>query len=85
MVRLQKKIFNAVDILKKLIAFYYQKKKLVLEKKGVDDTLIARARHVITEIKRTQEAASALQKSDYVKFGKLMVQSHYSLRFVFLH
>ena len=40
----------------------------------------SRARHVITEIQRTQEAASALKNSDYEKFGNLMVESHNSLR-----
>ncbi|MEE6506872.1 hypothetical protein FKM82_007881 [Ascaphus truei] len=39
-----------------------------------------RARHVITEIARTTSAARALKAGDYRAFGKLMVQSHNSLR-----
>lgn len=52
----------------------------ILEKKGVDKKLIARARHVVTEIKRTEEGAKALQQNNYIRFGKLMVESHISLR-----
>lgn len=43
---------------------------------------MCRARHVITEIKRTEEGAKALEKNDFVKFGKLMIESHNSLRLV---
>ncbi len=39
-----------------------------------------RARHVITEIDRTREAAEALKKSDATTFGRLMNGSHRSLR-----
>uniref|UniRef100_U5EZ50 Putative galactitol metabolic process n=1 Tax=Corethrella appendiculata TaxID=1370023 RepID=U5EZ50_9DIPT len=45
-----------------------------------DELLLRRARHVITEIKRTVEAASALKQGDFVKMGKLMTESHLSLR-----
>ncbi|CAG9773660.1 unnamed protein product [Ceutorhynchus assimilis] len=45
-----------------------------------DDTLIKRARHVITEIQRTTLAAAALKDKNYQKFGKLMVDSHNSLK-----
>ena len=41
-----------------------------------------RVRHVISEIKRTDEAATALETEDYNTFGKLMVESHKSLRYV---
>jgi len=37
---------------------------------------------VIGEIQRTTEAAVAIEKADYEKFGKLMVESHNSLRWV---
>lgn len=40
-----------------------------------------RARHVVSEIRRTEEAALALQARDYSKFGTLMVESHASLRY----
>ena len=39
-----------------------------------------RARHVITENERTLEAAQALRSNDAGKLGKLMVESHKSLR-----
>ncbi|XP_075026106.1 galactokinase isoform X2 [Calonectris borealis] len=39
-----------------------------------------RARHVIGEIARTAQAAQALQDRDYRTFGRLMVESHNSLR-----
>uniref|UniRef100_A0A8C3IZX6 GHMP kinase C-terminal domain-containing protein n=1 Tax=Calidris pygmaea TaxID=425635 RepID=A0A8C3IZX6_9CHAR len=39
-----------------------------------------RARHVIGEIARTVQAAKALQGKDYKTFGRLMVESHNSLR-----
>ncbi|KFO78486.1 Galactokinase, partial [Cuculus canorus] len=39
-----------------------------------------RARHVIGEIARTTQAAQALQDRDYWVFGRLMVESHNSLR-----
>lgn len=46
----------------------------------MSDEVFRRARHVIGEIDRTEKAAEALKKSDYILFGKLMVQSHVSLR-----
>ncbi|XP_072501825.1 galactokinase isoform X2 [Notamacropus eugenii] len=39
-----------------------------------------RARHVVGEIQRTSEAAAALSTSNYKTFGRLMVESHNSLR-----
>lgn len=42
-----------------------------------------RARHVITEIQRTQDAVEALRAEEYRKFGRLMNESHYSLRCVY--
>ncbi|CAG0903326.1 unnamed protein product [Darwinula stevensoni] len=51
------------------------------EKAGVlDPKKLQRARHVITEIERTSKAADALKLKDYNQFGKLMVESHESLR-----
>lgn len=38
------------------------------------------ARHVITEIERTANAAEALRRGDHSMFGTLMTQSHVSLR-----
>ncbi|KAM7346823.1 galactokinase-like [Cochliomyia hominivorax] len=45
-----------------------------------EEVLLKRARHVITEIKRTQEAADALKTHDFQKMGELMTKSHVSLR-----
>jgi galactokinase len=39
-----------------------------------------RARHVITEISRVEEAVQALEIDDFEKFGSLMTESHISLR-----
>lgn len=39
-----------------------------------------RARHAVLENNRTLEAVEALEGNDVVKFGKLMNESHYSLR-----
>ncbi|XP_019499966.1 PREDICTED: galactokinase isoform X2 [Hipposideros armiger] len=39
-----------------------------------------RARHVVGEIRRTAQAAAALSRGDYRAFGRLMVESHHSLR-----
>ncbi|XP_068084502.1 galactokinase isoform X5 [Anabrus simplex] len=52
----------------------------VLKDVGLDDVIIRRARHVIRENKRTVEAAQALQSGNYEQFGKLMTESHISLR-----
>lgn len=55
-------------------------RQLEEHKSQLDDVTYRRARHVIGEIKRTEEAASALENSNYKLFGELMVQSHNSLR-----
>ncbi len=44
------------------------------------DEVFRRARHVITEIARTAEAADALATGDVTRFGDLMKTSHASLR-----
>ena len=43
-------------------------------------TVLPRARHVVTEIHRTLQAAEALGRGDLAGFGALMVASHASLR-----
>ncbi|XP_028331253.1 galactokinase [Gouania willdenowi] len=51
------------------------------EAKGrMDEVIYKRARHVIEEIQRTVQAVDALRKGAYKEFGKLMVESHNSLR-----
>ncbi|KAK3866370.1 hypothetical protein Pcinc_028091 [Petrolisthes cinctipes] len=49
-------------------------------KESLSEEVYQRARHAISEIQRTQEAVDVLRKKDYVKFGKLMTDSHNSLR-----
>ncbi|NXT71644.1 GALK1 Galactokinase, partial [Chaetops frenatus] len=44
------------------------------------DEVFRRARHVVGEIARAARAAQALQHRDYGTFGRLMVESHNSLR-----
>lgn len=46
----------------------------------VDDTVAARAFHVIAEDKRVLEAAKAFHRGDLEYFGKLMIASHESLK-----
>lgn len=46
----------------------------------LNDVNYRRARHVIEEIDRTSRAAEALRRGAYKEFGKLMVESHNSLR-----
>lgn len=45
-----------------------------------DDVVRRRARHVVTENARTLAAAGALRAGDAVAAGRLMVESHHSLR-----
>ena len=49
-------------------------------KNVIDDESFRRASHAITEIQRTTEAVNALQSNDLHLFGKLMNESHNSLR-----
>ena len=46
----------------------------------LDAVTTARARHVITENQRTLDAADALAKNDLAALGRLMAQSHASMR-----
>jgi galactokinase len=46
----------------------------------LSDVVYRRCRHVVTENARVLAAASALEKADLVSFGKLMGESHQSLR-----
>ena len=43
-------------------------------------TTYRRARHVVTEIQRAQAGARAIEQGDYEAFGRLMYESHDSLR-----
>lgn len=54
--------------------------ELAREAGVLDPTLLARARHVVTEIERTRLGARALAAGDLELFGSLMRESHRSLR-----
>jgi galactokinase len=45
-----------------------------------DEIVLKRARHIVSENQRVLEAVKALMNGDFPYFGKLMVQSHNSLR-----
>lgn len=46
----------------------------------LENMTLRRCRHVVTEIDRTTRAAEALRRSDNALFGRLMYESHASLR-----
>lgn len=79
--RLKKEVFLHVlhllmyEIL--MLCFHFLPDK----KDKLDDVTYRRARHVLEEIERTTQAADALKRGAYKEFGKLMVESHTSLRF----
>lgn len=45
-----------------------------------DEVILKRVRHVVSENERTKKAYTALQSNNLIEFGKLMNQSHNSLR-----
>lgn len=54
--------------------------RLEAERANLDDVEFRRARHVITETKRTLDTAEALRGEDWSRAGRLMYESHASLR-----
>jgi galactokinase len=72
--RLQTKL--DIQLLGELSSEVFEKNKAVIG----DEVLIRRARHAVTENERTKLAVDALQKGKLEVFGKLMNQSHVSLR-----
>ena len=52
----------------------------MLEAAGLDNVTHIRARHVISENQRTRDAATALAGADLQTLGKLMAESHASMR-----
>ena len=48
--------------------------------RGLDEVLFRRARHVVTECRRTVETAEAIKQADWDRVGRLMYASHASLR-----
>uniref|UniRef100_A0A668AI89 Galactokinase n=1 Tax=Myripristis murdjan TaxID=586833 RepID=A0A668AI89_9TELE len=71
---------EAASILRKASLRDATLKDLEGTKNQMDDVTYRRARHVIEEIERTVQAAEALKRGAYREFGKLMVESHNSLR-----
>lgn len=73
---------NAAELLSvKSLRFATLKQLEESRKEGkIADVLYRRARHVISEIDRTKQGASALSSGDFKKFGELMYESHKSLR-----
>jgi galactokinase len=45
-----------------------------------DETYVRRGKHVVTECERTNKANEALLNGDFVEFGKLLNESHKSLK-----
>lgn len=54
--------------------------QLAADSRAIDSTAFRRARHVISENHRTQEAAKALASGDLTTMGSLMAESHISMR-----
>jgi galactokinase len=52
----------------------------LLEQCDLEAVIKKRARHVITEIARTAEAVKALEQGELLAFGRLLNESHISLR-----
>jgi galactokinase len=54
--------------------------KLEQHRSGLPEVIYRRCRHVITENARVLAAGEALEQADLHSFGKLMAESHQSLR-----
>jgi galactokinase len=52
----------------------------VARKSELDETTFARAFHGVTEMKRVLDGVEALKSGDFEEFGKIITQSHISLR-----
>lgn len=76
----RKQCEEAAKILGKVSLRDVTLEELELNKSKLNDETYRRAKHAVSEIKRTVEAAEALNQGDYKKFGNLMTQSHTSLR-----
>ncbi|XP_041378530.1 galactokinase-like [Gigantopelta aegis] len=70
----------AATLMKKKSLREATEKDLTAFKSEMDAEMFRRIRHVISEIRRTEEATKALERNDYKTFGKLMNESHISLR-----
>lgn len=72
--------FAAADIMGKKSLRDATLQDLERYKTSMKEEVYRRARHVISEIQRTKEAVCLLEKGDYLTFGKLMTDSHHSLK-----
>jgi len=54
--------------------------RLTEQASEMDPVIVRRARHVITEISRTVQAARCIREQDWVELGQLLDASHNSLR-----
>lgn len=75
--------FGALEVMKESGVRAYKDITLELlhEKKlELGETLFRRARHVMTENERVRQAVAALRRDDFSELGKLLFQSHESLR-----
>lgn len=67
---------TSIDSLGDLSIEEFEEKKAVIQ----DPVLTKRAKHAVYENQRTMQAVKALEEKDLNSFGKLMVESHDSLR-----
>lgn len=67
---------TSIDSLGDLSIEEFEEKKAVIQ----DPVLIKRAKHAVYENQRTIQAVKALEEKDLSYFGRLMVESHNSLR-----
>jgi len=54
-------------------------RQLLEQQPSMEDVIYRRARHVVSEIQRTREAAEALKHGDFAAFGRSINESHDSL------
>jgi galactokinase len=54
--------------------------QLEQHRRALPERIYHRARHVVTENARTEDAAAALREGDLARFGRRMAESHASLR-----
>ena len=65
-----------------MCSYYVINRCVIAARDGMTDIEFRRARHVISEIERTQKASELLQQGDYTGYGRLMNESHESLRYI---
>jgi galactokinase len=74
---------EAIKVLKRSGVENYKNltlRSLMESARDLKATLFKRARHIVTENERVQQAVFALQKDDFQKLGELLFRSHESLR-----